>query len=90
MQGRPGPAVPHPHRRASDYNESEAAIRGFKLAEKVSDCWRTPATLQPHCRIRSHLVSARNHGHRPPDVIRGALTGTAWTPARTTAHAPAA
>jgi len=71
-------------------NESEAAIRGFKLAEKVSGCWRTLATLQRHCRIRSYLVSTRNHGHRPLDAIRNALTGTAWTPPRTTAHALAA
>jgi hypothetical protein len=73
-------------------NGSEAAIRGFKLAEKVSGCWRTLATLRRHCRIRSYLVSARNHRHRPLDAIRDALNGTPWMPPRktTTAFAPAA
>ena len=73
-------------------NGSESAIRGFKLAEKVSGCWRTLATLRRHCRIRSYLVSARNHGHRPLDAIRDALDGTPWMPPRktTTAHALAA
>ena len=45
-------------------NGSESPIRGFKLAAKVQGCWRT---LQRHCRIRSYLVSARNHGRRPID-----------------------
>jgi transposase len=72
-------------------NGSEAAIRGFKLAEKVSGCWRTLTTLRRHCRIRSYLLSARNHGRRPLDAIRDALNGTAWMPPRTpTAPAPAA
>ena len=63
-------------------NASEGAIRGFKLAEKVSGCWRTLATLQRHCRIRSYLVSARNHDRRPLDAVRDALNGTAWMPPR--------
>lgn len=63
-------------------NGSEAAIRGFKLAEKVSGCWRTLATLRRHCRIRSYLVSARNHARQPLDAIRDALDGTAWLPPR--------
>ncbi len=71
-------------------NGSEAAIRGFKLAEKVSGCWRTLATLQRHCRIRSYLVSARNHGRQPLDAIRDALTDTAWMPPRTTTTPPPA
>ncbi len=61
-------------------NGSEAAIRGFKLAEKVSGCWRSLATLQRHCHLRSYLDSARNHGRRPLDAIRDALAGTPWTP----------
>jgi transposase len=64
-------------------NGSESAIRGFKLAAKVQGCWRTLATLQRHCRIRSYLVSARNHGRRPIDAIRDALTGTPWMPPQT-------
>jgi transposase len=68
-------------------NGSEAAIRGFKLAEKVQGCWRTLATLRRHCRIRSYLVSASNHGRRPIDAIRDAFTATPWMPPRTTAIA---
>jgi transposase len=61
-------------------NGSESAIRGFKLAAKVQGCWRTLATLQRHCRIRSYLVSARNHGRRPIDAIRDALSTNPWMP----------
>jgi hypothetical protein len=61
-------------------NGSESAIRGFKLAAKVQGCWRTLATLQRHCRIRSYLVSARNHGRRPIDAIRDALSANPWMP----------
>lgn len=68
-------------------NGSEAAIRGFKLAEKVSGCWRTLATLRRHCRIRSYLVTARNHGRRPLDAIRDALNTTAWMPPHKTTPA---
>jgi transposase len=61
-------------------NGSESAIRGFKLAAKVQGCWRTLATLQRHCPIRSYLVSTRNHGRRPIDAIRDALTANPWMP----------
>ena len=61
-------------------NGSESAIRGFKLAAKVQGCWRTLTTLQRHCRIRSYLTSARNHGRRPIDAIRDALTANPWMP----------
>jgi len=61
-------------------NGSESAIRGFKLAAKVQGCWRTLATLQRHCRIRSYLVSARNHGRRPIDAIRDAQSAKPWMP----------
>jgi transposase len=71
-------------------NGSEAAIRGFKLAEKVSGCWRTLTTLRRHCHIRSYLESARSHGRRPLDAIRDALTGTPWIPPRTATTALAA
>lgn len=71
-------------------NGSEAAIRGFKLAEKVSGCWRTLATLRRHCHIRSYLESARSHGRRPLDAIRDALAGTPWMPPRTATTALAA
>ena len=61
-------------------NGSESAIRGYKIAAKISGCWRTLATLRRHCRIRSYLVTAHNHGHRALDAITNALTGTCWTP----------
>ena len=64
-------------------NGSETAIRGFKLAAKVKGCWRTLTTLRRHCLIRSYLTSARNHGRRPIDAIRDALTGTPWIPPTT-------
>ena len=71
-------------------NGSEAAIRGFKLAEKVSGCWRTLTTLQRHCRIRSYLVSAANHARRPLDAINDALNGSAWMPPHRTTPTTAA
>ena len=61
-------------------NGSENAIRGYKLAAKISGCWRTLATLQRHCRIRSYLTSARNHGHHPLAAIRDALARICWMP----------
>ncbi|MGE5290017.1 MAG: IS66 family transposase [Micromonosporaceae bacterium] len=61
-------------------NGSENAVRGYKLAAKISGCWRTLATLQRHCRIRSYLTTARSHGHHPLAAIRDALNGTCWMP----------
>ena len=78
-----------PHDVPPTNNGSEAAIRGFKLAEKVQGCWRSLTTLRRHCRIRSYITSARNHGRRPIDAIRDALTGTPWMPPRLTTTATA-
>jgi hypothetical protein len=78
------------HSTLGSNNGSEAAIRGFKLAEKVSGCWRTLATLRRHCHIRSYLESARSHRRRPLDAIRDALAGTPWMPPRTATTALAA
>ncbi len=61
-------------------NGSENAIRGYKLAANISDCWRTLATLQRHCRIRSYLTTARSHGHHPLAAIRDALNDNTWMP----------
>ncbi len=52
----------------------------YKLAAKISGCWRTLATLQRHCRIRSYLTTARSHGHHPLAAIRDALNGNCWMP----------
>jgi transposase len=61
-------------------NGSGNAIRGYKLAAKISGCWRTLATLQRHCRIRSYLTTARSHGRHPLAAIRDALTANPWMP----------
>jgi len=61
-------------------NGSENAVRGYKLAAKISGCWRTLSTLQRHCRIRSYLTTARSHGRHPLAAIRDALSGTCWMP----------
>ena len=61
-------------------NGSENAVRGYKLAAKISGCWRTLSTLQRHCRIRSYLTTARSHGRHPLAAIRDALTGNTWMP----------
>jgi transposase len=61
-------------------NGSENAIRGYKIAAKISGCWRTLSTLQRHCRIRSYLTTARSHGHHPLAAIRDALTRNTWMP----------
>ena len=61
-------------------NGSENAVRGYKLAAKISGCWRTLTTLRRHCRIRSYLTTARSHGHHPLAAIRDALNGNCWMP----------
>jgi transposase len=61
-------------------NGSENAVRGYKLAAKISGCWRTLSTLQRHCRIRSYLTTTRSHGRHPLAAIRDALTGNTWMP----------
>jgi hypothetical protein len=61
-------------------NASEQAIRGIKVHQKISGCWRTLDTLRRHCRIRSYLTTAHNHGIPPPTAIRDALTGNTWMP----------
>ena len=61
-------------------NGSESAVRGYKLALKISGCWRSLATLKRHCRIRSYLTSTRNHGVRTIDAVRDALSATPWMP----------
>ena len=52
----------------------------YKLAAKISGCWRTLSTLRRHCRTRSHLTTARSHGRHPLAAIRDALTGNTWMP----------
>jgi transposase len=64
---------------------SEQSLKGPKRHQAVSGYWHTLTTLAHYCRIRSYLVSARNHGLRPIDAIHNALTGNPWLPTITTA-----
>jgi hypothetical protein len=56
-------------------NASEQAIKGPKRHQAVSGYWHSLATLARYCRVRSYLVTSRNHGIRPIDAIHAALTG---------------
>ena len=66
-------------------NASEQALKGPKRHQAVSGYWRTLTTLADYCRVRSYLVSARNHGVRPVDAIHAAITGNPWLPTASTA-----
>jgi len=61
-------------------NASERALKNPKLHQKVSGYWHTLATLTRYCRLRSYLISARNHGLRPIDAIHAALARNPWLP----------
>ncbi len=61
-------------------NASEQALKSPKLHQKVSGHWHTLSTLARFCRVRSYLVTARNHGIRAVDAIHAALTGQPWLP----------
>jgi hypothetical protein len=62
-------------------NASEQAIKGPKRHQAVSGYWHSLATLARCCRVRSYMVTSRNHGLRPIDAIHTALTGHPWLPA---------
>jgi transposase len=66
-------------------NASEQAIKGPKRHQAVSGYWHSLATLARYCRVRSYLVSSRNHGIQPIDAIHAALTGRPWLPAAVSA-----
>lgn len=66
-------------------NASEQAIRGPKRHQKISGYWQSTLTLARYCRIRSYLVSARNHGLHAIDAIHTALAGSPWLPLPATA-----
>jgi hypothetical protein len=67
-------------------NPSEQAIRLPKRHQAVSGYWHTPTTLAAYLRVRSYLVSARDHGLTAIDAIRLALAGTPWLPVPRTAR----
>jgi hypothetical protein len=60
--------------------EATLLVRAVDEIFGTHSCWRTIATLQRHCRIRSYLTTARSHGRHPLAAIRDALTGSAWMP----------
>ncbi len=64
-------------------NASEQALKSPKLRQKVSGYWHTTITLGRFCRVRSYLVTARNHGVNAIDAIHAALTGRPWLPTLT-------
>lgn len=61
-------------------NGSEQALKSPKLHQKVSGYWHTTLTLGRFCRVRSYLVTARNHRINAIDAIHAALTGKPWLP----------
>jgi hypothetical protein len=61
-------------------NGSEQALKSPKLHQKVSGYWHTTLTLGRFCRVRSYLVTARNHCVNAIDAIHAALTGEPWLP----------
>jgi transposase len=65
-------------------NGSERAIKDPKRHQAVSGYWHTQQTLGRYCKIRSYLVSARNHGVEAIDAIHTALAGNPWLPPITT------
>jgi hypothetical protein len=66
-------------------NPSEQTLTGPKRHQAVSGYWHTLTTLAHYCRIRSYLVSTRNHDIRAIDATHTALTGTPWLPTVSTA-----
>jgi hypothetical protein len=70
-------------------NPAEQALRLPKRHQAVSGYWHTPTTLAGYCRVRSYLVSTRDHGIRALDAIAMAVAGRPWLPTPRTS-APAA
>jgi hypothetical protein len=61
-------------------NASEQALKGPKRHQAVSGYWHTLATVQAYCRVRSYLVTTKNHGIRAIDAIHAVLAGRPWLP----------
>jgi hypothetical protein len=60
-------------RLGAGVEEPEVASEGLRLLAHHDHPGR-------FCRVRSYLVSARNHGLLAIDAIRAALTGKPWLP----------
>jgi transposase len=61
-------------------NASEQALKGPKRHQAVSGYWHTIATVEAYCRVRSYLVTTRNHGIRAIEAIHAVLAGHPWLP----------
>jgi hypothetical protein len=55
----------------------ERRRQGAKTPPGGPGYWHSLTTLARYCRVRSYLVTSRNHGIRPIDAI---LTGWQWLP----------
>jgi transposase len=61
-------------------NISERGVRPLKTQQKISGRLTSEDTTQDRLDIRSYIDTARKHGASVMDVLRGAMTGTPWSP----------
>ena len=61
-------------------NISERGVRPVKTQQKISGRLTSEEVTQDRLDIRSHIDTARKHGHNVMDVLRTAMTGTPWRP----------
>jgi len=64
-----------------DNNQAERDIRMVKLQQKISGGWRSDTGAEAFLDVRSHLSTARTHGHSAMVVLRDLFTGQPWIPA---------
>jgi hypothetical protein len=55
-------------------------VRPLKTQQKISGRLTSEDTTQDRLDIRSYIDTARKHGASVMDVLRGAMTGTPWSP----------
>ena len=80
LQGPPGLAVRHPIRRPGHQQRvgiGDPRVQARRQGPGLLAHPGHPAAALP---ARSYLVSARNHGRRPIDAIRDALSAKPWMP----------
>jgi hypothetical protein len=63
-------------------NAFEQALKGQKRHQAVPGYWPTLATVEPHCRVHSYLITTKGHSIRGNDAIHAVLAGRPWLPAR--------
>ena len=61
-------------------NISERGVRPAKTQQKISGRLTSEEVTQDRLDIRSYIDTARKHGHHAMAVLRGAMTGTPWSP----------